>query len=250
MVDHSAMLLGKLPPRIDHRTLRLARYLRALPPPPPTADWTGKLTNPGMMLNDRLGDCTCAAIGHLIQIWTSESGSELTLSDQDVLALYEKACGYNPTDPSTDQGGIELDVLNYWKKNPVGGATLDAYCAVSPTATGSVRSAIWLFGGAYIGLALPISAQTQDVWDLDPTNSLSTDPGSWGGHAVVVNAYDTKTLTCVTWGTLKKMTWDFFKVYCDEAYACLSKDWLESNPDSPSGFDWVTLEADLASITA
>src|SRR5580658_8869232 len=64
MFDHTKAKLGKKAPKIDSRTLRLAKYLTAVPPPPASCDWTKGVTEWGMMLNDALGDCTCAAIGH------------------------------------------------------------------------------------------------------------------------------------------------------------------------------------------
>jgi hypothetical protein len=41
----------------------LAKYTVALPPPPAAVDWSRKLSDLGMLKNDTLGDCTCAAIG-------------------------------------------------------------------------------------------------------------------------------------------------------------------------------------------
>jgi hypothetical protein len=57
------------------------------------------------------------------------------------------------------------------------------------------------------------------------------------------------TLTCITWGQLKKMTWAWFENYCSEAYALVSKDWIKARGVSPSGFDLETLEADLKLVT-
>ena len=61
-----------------------------------------------------------------------------------------------------------------------------------------------------------------------------------------VCGYDQDYLTCITWGQLKKLTWNFWKAYCDEAHALLSQDWLDA---SPLGFDLATLQADLQAIT-
>lgn len=246
MIDHSVMKLGKRAARVDRRTLRLATYTNALPPAPASVDWTTKLSNLGVMENDRLGDCTCAAIGHMIQVWTSQASNQIIPSDSVILDLYEKACGYNPADPASDQGGVELDVLNYWRKNPVAGQPLNAFCAVDVSDRSDICDAIWIFGAAYIGLGLPISAQNQDVWDVSSGDNAK--PFSWGGHAVPVVAFSPSGLICVTWGALKQMTWEFFEQYCDEAYACLSLDWTNAT-GAPSGFDWSTLNSDLIAIT-
>jgi len=50
--------------------LRFARYVlpSALPPLPSYVRWSQNCAAPwGMMLNDKIGDCTCASAGHAIQ---------------------------------------------------------------------------------------------------------------------------------------------------------------------------------------
>ena len=104
--------------------------------------------------------------------------------------------GYKPSDPSTDRGAVELDVLRYWRKTGVGGYKIDAFVALEPKNHLHVQAAVDLFGGSYIGLALPVSAQQQKVWSVPPGGPTGTGaPGSWGGHAVVVEAYDAHGLT-------------------------------------------------------
>lgn len=256
MADHSMMKLGKRAPRIDSRTLMLAKYMKDLPTPPVSVDYTKGITSFGMMMNDSLGDCTIAGCGHAIQIWTANQGTEATVPDSDILAAYEAWDGYNPADPSTDQGGVEIDVLNNWRTNGLSGHQLLAYADPDPGDQNHVKSAINLFGGLYIGLALPLTAQNQDVWDVVEGSLLDklkgffmhdspSDPGSWGGHCVFVPAYDANGLTCITWGQLKKMTWAFWGKYCDESHALLSPDWVSNRQ---TGFDLVTLQADLAAV--
>ena len=65
------MKLGKLAHRDDARTLKLTNYLTtgALPSAPATLDLSGKVANWQMFANDRLGDCTCAAAGHMVELW-------------------------------------------------------------------------------------------------------------------------------------------------------------------------------------
>ena len=104
------------------------------------------------------------------------------------------------------------------------------------------------FGGLYAGVALPVSAQRQTGWTWDVTSATPKDFGSWGGHAIPIVAYDSAGLTCVTWGTLQKMTWAFWDAYVDEAYACLTPDWIAADGKAPSGFDLASLQADLSLI--
>ena len=216
--------LGKLAPRLDSRTLQLRAYLRprALPTPPRSIDWTANTSSWPMMANDTLGDCTCAAAGHMIECWTANLGDAFTPSSVQIIAAYAATSGYVAGDPATDNGAAELDVLNYWRQQGIAGHKIDAYAAFDPANDQTARQAISIFGGAYIGLALPLSAQQQTVWDVPSLWSRlrrQSAPGSWGGHAVPILAYDADGLTCITWGAKKRMTWNFFAQYCDEAYA-------------------------------
>jgi hypothetical protein len=245
--------LGKLPPRVDPRTLQMAKYLVSsggpLPAPPARRTWS-QAASPawGMMKNDELGDCTCAAAGHAIQVFSANAEAEITPTDDQILAAYEGACGYVPGQPDTDRGGVELDVLSYWQKTGIAGVQIEAFAACEPGNHTHVKAAIDLFGGCYIGLALPASAQRQvgSVWSV--VAGPSAEPGSWGGHAVFVPDYDRHGLTCITWGQPQRMTWGFWRKYTDEAYALLCPDLWAPNGVAPSGFDIAALRADLALV--
>jgi hypothetical protein len=242
------MKLGRKAIRTDSRTLALADYLTAqLPAPPPSKDWTCGITSWGMMMNDKLGDCTIAGVGHAIQVWSACTGGELTVTDSTVEGFYEKWDGYQPGDPTTDRGGIELDVLNNWRHEGFDGHSLLAFAAPKFSNLVQIRQSITLFGGVYIGLALPITAQTQDVWDVTPRGGANSAKGSWGGHCVFVPKYDEKGFTCITWGGLKTMTIKFWQRYCDEAYTLFGQNWL-TEKGSPSGFDQTQLQNDLGSL--
>jgi hypothetical protein len=242
--------LGRKAIKTDTRTLMLGDYLTpALPPPPPAADWTKGIASWGMMMNDTLGDCTIAGRQHAIQVWSANLGTEITLSDADTLMAYEQWCGYVDGDPSTDNGGVELDVLTDWKQK---GGSLDdhsllAFADPKPLNLTEIQQSIALFGGVYIGLSLPLTAQTQDVWDVAPKGGANAKPGSWGGHCVFVPKYDQNGFTCITWGQLKTMTVAFWKKYCDEAHTLLSQDWFTAK-GSPNGFNLDQLQADLNAI--
>ncbi len=245
------MKLGKRAPRHDPRTLLLANYLSpaVLPVLPDQEDWSGKVPAWGMMKNDTIGDCTCAAAGHLIEEWTSNVGQEVVPLDDDIVAAYSAITGYDPQTGNNDNGAAELDVLNYWRQTGIAGRKIDAYVALEPGNHEHVRAAVYIFGGCYIGVQLPISAQKQQVWSVPPGGPQGDGtPGSWGGHAVPVVAYDALGLTVVTWGMLLRMTWGFWDAYCDESYAVLSEDFLDQNKVAASGIDLQSLQADLNAI--
>jgi hypothetical protein len=246
----AAHKLGKLPVRLDVRTLRLARYVdrTTLPPPPAQLDLTAHVTDWPMYANDRIGDCTIAAAGHMIEAWTAAShGAAVEVGEPAVLQAFDAV---KMTDPSTgEEGAVELDVLRYWRATGVGGHRIGAFAGVSLHDEQLVRTGAFLFGGVYIGLALPVTAQEQEVWDWTGTLAGPAKPGSWGGHAVDVVGYDAAGLTVVTWGSLKRMTWRFWERYVDEAYCLLSPDFLSAGK-APNGFDLAALKKDLALVTA
>lgn len=246
----AAGMLGKLPVRVDVRTLSLAQYVdpQVLPEPPATFAETAKVEAWPMYANDRVGDCTTAAAGHMIEAWTAAvRGSAVVISEQSVLDAFQHVKRVDPL--SGEEGAIELEVLQYWRKQGIGEHRIGAYARVSVHNRRIVQTGAWLFGGLYIGIQLPLTAQGQEIWDW--TGSLSGDakPGSWGGHAVDVVAYDVHGLTIVTWGRLKQMTWEFWDRYCDESYCILSEDFLDEGK-APNGFDLAALKADLALVTA
>jgi hypothetical protein len=242
------MKLGRKAIKTDSRTLALADYLTpALPPPPIAADWTKGIAKWGMMLNDSLGDCTIAGAGHALQVWTANTGAETTVPDSTIESYYEQWDGYVPGNPGTDNGGVELDVLNHWQKSDFAGHKLLAFADPKVSNLVEIRQSIALFGGVYIGLSLPLTAQTQDVWDVVPHGDANAKKGSWGGHCVFVPKYDAKGFTCITWGQPKTMTVAFWKKYCDEAHTLLGQDWLTAK-GSPGGFDQAQLRTDLGAI--
>jgi hypothetical protein len=258
--------LGKLAPRIDKRTLRMSKYI-IKPPAPQAQSWTAMpekdfATPWPMFLNDNLGDCVIAASGHMITGWTANAGKPYMPSDDQIEIAYEKVGGYIPGRPDTDNGCVMLDALNYWRKTGIAGHQIQAFVSIDPLKGSWTKStwnsqeimdAVWLFGTAYIGLALPNTAQGMSQWTVDPGGpfgSANAAAGSWGGHCVPIVAYSPAGLTVITWGAPLHMSWNFMRWYMDEAYGVLSQDWIEANGQAPDNFNLAQLEADLISVVS
>jgi len=243
--------LGKKEARIDARTLKFENYADkgVLPAIPPAFNWSTKVKKWGMMKNDVIGDCTIAGAGHLVEAWTmNETGTEAIIPDAQIVAAYSAITGYDPRTGANDNGAVLLDVLRYWKAKGIGNHKIGAYVAVQPKNHAHVEAACYLFGGLYIGVNLPISAQDQKIWDVPSEGTTGNGtPGSWGGHCVDIINYNASGLTVVTWGMLQTMTWRFLDAYCDEIFAICSGDWL-SKGKSPNGFTTAQLTADLAAL--
>lgn len=247
---------GKLPrkhsPHVKHfKTLLNASA--SIPTPPASIDNTKGRTSFGMMLNDTLGDCTCAGIYHSKQIWSLNASVEQTEPDNCVLDLYEEACGYRPTDPSnTDNGGNLQDVLTFCTNkgillNDGSREKFIGFVEVDGKNPNDIKVAIDQFGLVYIGFNVPtsifgITGDPKPIWE----NTGSTDIE--GGHCVVLAGYDDKHLTVISWGSLYKMTWDFLHAYCDEIYAIVSTDFITSTGKSPLGLSIQDLENLLPAI--
>lgn len=249
MPDFSKMKLGKQPPKFRSTDLKLANYVGAVPSPPKAVDFTYGIKDWGELGNDVLGDCTIAAPLHGIQSWRMSLGQPLlNIPTQVAIDYYSKWCGYVPGDPSTDNGGIEADVLKNWRKSTITidgvGHNQKAYASVNPQNLIHVIQTVWIFGGSYIGLRLPISAQNQDVWDV--VQGPEGTPGSWGLHAAWLLGYDHNGVDIGTWGAIQRATWDFWLEYVDEAWAAMS-DTDFTNPDSD--FPYEAMLADVKAVT-
>lgn len=255
-IDPLKLKMGKAAARHDPRTLLLASYLTGtLPTAPASFDLTTKVgASWGMMDNDQIGDCTCAAAGHLIMEWTANAGKKMvTPSDKQIVAAYSAITGYNPVTGANDNGANEIDVLNYWRQTGIASHKIGAYMALEPSNHNHIMDSVYIFEGCYIGLQLPVSAQAQtqnhQPWSVPPGGPVGNGkPGSWGGHAVPVVAYDARGVTVVTWGALQVMTWSFWDTYCDEGYAILSNDYLTGKKQTPQGFGLKQLQEDLADL--
>jgi hypothetical protein len=248
-----AYQLGKNRPVIDDRTLRFATYLKpALPSPPTAVEYGEKVPAWPMYYNDQYGDCTCAAAGHMIQNWTANAATEVTVPDQSVLSFYEHFVG---TPPPPDAGCNMLQVLRYWRKTGVSAHKVLAFASIDLKNQVQAQNAVWLFGSIYIGVALPDFATQGDMltvpWVVPPGGPVgNAAPNPSNGHCIPAVAYDANNLWIVTWGELKSMSWDFYNAYADESFAVISQDFIEANGLNPAGFDLAALKTDLKQITA
>jgi hypothetical protein len=243
--------------RVPHMSALTAG--QALQPPPASVDWTkGMPSNLGMMLNDSLGDCTCAAVYHAMQVWSfNASGTMDTQPDFNVEKLYVLACGYNPRIPGEGPGGNEQHVLTYLLKKgaPIGpkGAhrnKIAAFVEVDPRNVDDVKRTINDCGLAYIGFNVPQSlnpavAMPPPVWTYDPLKAKPI-----GGHAVVLAGYDNQGVKVISWGQYYTMTWEFFAHFVDEVYAIADAEWIEKNGSTPGGLTLAELEIQMEALKA
>ena len=239
MTDRSRYPLGKKPPRLDG-ALALTTYADVLPKPKPSVDnWAGVPATP-MFQNDVKSNCTFAGAGHAEQEWSwwGKPYRQPTDAQLDV--------GYELLSPN-DDGCVMRDVLDYWRKTGIAGNKIAAFVKVNPLNTAHVKLAIDLFGGLYTGVALPLSAQTQN-WCWTVKTGPSAVLGSWGGHCIWIPKYNSQRVFDITWGEELRMSWTFFRKYVDECWAIVDQSWLGADKVSPAGLNVAQLLADAKAL--
>lgn len=252
-------MLGRQP-RIFRPQIPFAALLGAgdLPPIPDRTGYMDHVSNWGMMLNDRLGDCTCAAKGHILQAHTAVSRHyQVTEPDKMILQLYEEATGYHPDDPNnpqsnaSDQGANMQDLARYiidtgMPITPVDGRTRHKYLGMTEVDHRNldhVARCIYVFGHCDIGFTVPdyIMSQGGSTWDFRG-QQYSVE----GGHDVAnfdyeldksnltAGHYAVKAVHLCSWGQEFTMTAAFFRQFVDESYGYADLSWLDTTGHTPA----------------
>jgi len=248
--------LGKTAPKFNRKTLRLSKYLGSTLPTAPTKLWREYRVPPsgwGLMMNNTVGCCTCAAIGHMVMLFTAHTGTMVTPTDDQVIAVYSAVTGYDPsqTQPDgsnpTDNGAAITDILAYWQAVGIAGHKILGWAQINLDPA-SIKQAMYLFGAVDIGFNVPASAMTQfqngQTWDV-----VTPDGGNVGGHSVPLFGEGSQGFDCTTWGANQKLTNAFAASYMDEAYCVVTQDWISAASGlAPNMINLATLQADLAAI--
>jgi len=194
-----------------------------------------------MLGNDQYGDCAEAGAIHLIQTQTANTGKPLVGTTEQTLALYTALTGFDPNDPSTDQGTDLLTLLQYWKSTGINVTDANGkpyihkilgWASLDLTSTAQIRYASYTFGGTYLGINCPQSA-------IDDTSNWLYNPSSpnAGGHCIPGAGQGAAGGHIVSWGLSIPFDWQFMLNYLEEGYIIVSNEWLEANGKSPSGLD-------------
>jgi len=248
--------LGRLPVKNDARNLKLASYLPRTPLPRPNRRiWSSAVKEWLMLGNDKYGDCTCAGILHMLMLWKAQNSIQVCVNESDALSIYHEVTGFNPNDPSTDNGAHEIDVLNYCRQNIICGSKIvSAYVSIdvrTPKVTiEQICQAINLFGGIYIGADMYQSAMDEFAGGFAWKRTTCTGAFK-GGHAFAIIDYDDnrQIFTCITWGVPHEITYAWALAFIKEGYAIYSPSWLNNNGVAPSGFNETQLIQDLNEVT-
>jgi hypothetical protein len=250
---------GRKCPLVRFPFPRLKRYLLPNIIPPPTCDYSTAAASSlrQMYKNDILGDCVIAMVEHLEGVLTGNAGEPpLLYTDDQTIAYYSTVCGYNLSDPSTDQGCDVQTVLTYWENNgaPSGSShKIAGILSVDPTNILECQMAVWLFENLIFGVELPnawISSPPAPgfIWDI------AGDAVPENGHCFPAIGYDSNKFLISTWAMLGHITNAAVTKYCvpsvnGELYTVISQDQINvATQLAPNGFNWAQLLADFQAM--
>jgi len=206
-----------------------------------------------MYLNDQLGDCTIAAMGHMYGAWSQyATASEALFADSTIEGTYSRVGGYVPGDPSTDGGCVMQAVLHDQKIHGMADTSgrvhkVAGYAALgNPADEELLGQVLDVFGSVYVGI------NVQQAMEEEFSRGLpwGWDPGAptIGGHAICLQrrlGAGDAPLEYVTWGALQPATFAFQAGAAEEAWAVVTEDWLNANGTTVEGLDLQQLLADM-----
>lgn len=253
--------LGKTPARPDAIKFKFSKYLDKkelkLPKHPENfgherviarKDW-------GMLGNDKYGCCVWSGAAHETRMWGYMGGVHggAWFRDQDVLSDYHDLTGFNPSEPSTDNGTDMQKAAEY--RRTVGIVDghgrrhkISAYLALEPGNLEQHLQAMYLFGVVGIGIRFP--NVFADQFDRNQPWAYVSDRHAWAGkngHYIPFVSKRGDYLNCVTWGRLQPFEVDAWQRTNDESVAYVSSEML-INGKSPEAFDYASLMSDLEAL--
>lgn len=229
---------GKLPYVHDERTFHLADYLSQEPSLkiPKEINWAKKIPSGkwSSFGNLKINNCTCAAAGHLMIAWTANIGRLSKPTTKSIIEAYTDITGFNPATDGIGKPVEAIKALKYWRKQGIGERKIIAFAKLKFKNREELKEAIYLYGGCYVGLNLPKSAEKQynelKKWTVPRSGTKGVgEPGSWLGHALLITGYNKNELNAITWGKEIIMSIDFWEAYVDESYAIFSEDFIRDN---------------------
>jgi hypothetical protein len=241
-------------------------FSEALPKPPKSAHWGGRVAIPWDMDGNGpdsevtiapagwsgCGDCVEAGKAHFLKTANYDcAGHQITLpTPNDVVTEYCAYQGCSPdqlfTDPTQyDNGEAIATSLVHWCQEEEYGVLLPFTAPVNPRNKTDLKNAIWLGGGVDLGIQLRQNNETQFPrdWTWTPKSSIL------GGHDIWACGYtETNYIAIVTWGQLIHMTWEDLMNSIDEAHAVIAPQMVAAGK-TPSGLLIANWESDLKNIS-
>lgn len=223
--------------------------LNLLPQRPSAFGYENLIQTWGMLANDRLGCCVQSGIAHQIMLWTAMGGKSIArFTDKEIERHYSDVTGYQPNNPSSDNGTMPATEYKYLKNYGITDADgivhkIEKHIALEPRDMEDLLNATYLFGSACIGIQVPENAI--DQFKQGKPWSVVAGTTTEGGHYICGVAYRSSVYV-VTWGRVQKMTPKFYEKYCSESACILTPEMFNGNGYTPEGFHIDELRRDLS----
>ncbi len=229
--------------------LLFSKYLDTLdlPPAPEKVYREYKIADGDWQMfgNNTVGDCTCAAIAHMIMLFTAHTGRLFVPDPQAVLDFYSAASGYNQATGANDNGADLPTVLDMWRDVGLQDHKILQWGDLPTGDQMAQKHGIHIFGA--VDDAVMLTDTDQEAFQA----GLPWDgPGAGNeGHSVPRFGYGSDGCDCVSWAQNQKQSWDWIGRRLTECTAVITQDWLD-NADglTPSGFPLDALVTDLKNI--
>jgi hypothetical protein len=221
----------------------------------PTGGWGVQPSsiNYGMLGNDQLGDCVIAGGMHESIVLNTEAGNPIPVfTTADAIDDYGAITGYNPNNPSTDQG-TDVQTATAYRQNVGYRDSTDTRHKILASLTvnsDDLPLAAYTLGAAGWGLNVPASAQGQftagQPWTYIPGDYIQ------GLHYVpIVGGTPSGNLVCITWARTQEITIPFYNAYFDEGVGYVSQEFLNKATGlSPEQFNLAALSSFLPQLGA
>lgn len=251
----------KLPLHAPHG-FKLKDFLTAPPPAPATVDYSAAAMTviEDIEGNDEYGDCCIAEDAHNIAVVTGNSGNGLFSYTRTLtLADYKAITGFDPNDPSTDQGTDPIVNLNYRVSHGYADGSKDAgWALVDSTNKNEVAYAVATFGTVKMWFGIPtkivqsMPSASGFVWDVtagapNPNNGHCIGSCGFNVTKIKVVAVTAQGLLVYTWGMLGIITWAavaawFSPVNGGGMAVRVTTDWInKKSGQAPSGLNLTAL---------
>ncbi len=203
-----------------------------------------------MLANQQIADCALAAAGHAVKLWAAPHAANPPVEQAALTQAYTDIRTTVRAQRPDSNGITALDALKYWRTQGLSGHQIVAYAGIEYQGDPAwVKGAVSAFGCAYVVLSLPDGVVRKNVkpesapWNKVPTGK-SAHVTRGNDHCVIYVAYDDQlTLSAVTWGEVKPVSWNFHHLYCTEMYVALDPSWKV-----PKGVNVKKWKKDIANL--
>jgi len=233
--------------------------------------------------NRQHGDCEVAGAYHLLQTQMAVAGQTIALpTEAEALRVFyylnhnteNGLYGYQILDYWKNYGlnGIKIEEWSNininWDRTPYNEAK------DYEDTKGQIKKAVWLFGGAMLEILFPDGFDDQYIanqpWTpeynyqisdklfifsnystyanrwIPPGTTYVNPPNGSNGHCMTICGYDDDWVYVVTWGLVKKLSWDYLFHYVTGVFAIAPINWLELSKKRLAGYTDAQLKQFLA----